>query len=388
MKKITLFVVVVGFFMSCKKDKDTIPAPPPTPVVAGVLVKDGSARDKKVETPAVVRIGVYKYTGGSRDTSLQVFLNLGNTIPLIQMGNIKVTIKKNLVDSIVLSSPSAIVEGYWPNLISFKKNETATISVDVFFSEKILNKSIIPRLALRDVNASGQGMEYVAGQTTTFGYTSAASINSLAPATNQIVNGQRIELLSLEITASALDDNAVKQLSAQHIFADNGINDTLMFDSLRVFRAGNDITSVVTIVDAGGNEIHFLSELVATHNKFYVVYTSGAGEFVIPKGVTEKFTVTGIARGFRSGDGSSTTAIFDTGQLPANFLYLNKGTNGMHAKIFSSPTTTSGANQYIQNFVWSNMSGPSHSGIYSISSKDWFNSFGLEITVSANILNM
>lgn len=391
MKKITLFVVVVGFFMSCKKDKDTIPPPPPTPVVAGVLVKDGSAPDKKVETPAEVRVGVFKYTGGTSDTILQVFLNLGNSVPLSQMSNVKVTIKNNLSDSVVLVSPAALVEGHWSNLILFKKNQTVMIYVDVLFSAQIFNKSLTPKLALRDANGPMPWMEYVSGQTTTFGYTSAPSIKSIPSATTQIVNGERYSLLGLEITASSSNDNAVKQISGQHVFADNGVNDTLRYDSLRVFRESAtggmvDITDSVTISDALGNVIHSLSE-VPSHSKFYVTYTSGRGEIVITRGTSERIFVTGIARGFRSGDGSGTLALFDLSPAPNGFMYLNKGTVGMHAKLYSSAVAAGGANNFVQNFIWSNMTGPSHSGIYGLSSKDWLNSYGLQIDISSIILN-
>ncbi len=198
MKRILFLVLVAGSFASCKKDKHDTPST--TVITPGTLVKDGSVADQMAESPVTnLRVATYKYAGGTNDTMLYVSLHVGTTIPVSQMNSVRVVIKRTPTDSIVLTGTNVLQEGTWQTAVLFRKNEIATITVDLSFPVQLVNKEFTPRLALRSLTATPA---YVLGQKTTFAVTKVTTnVHAGTPEGNKVSGNQQVETLIVDVTA-------------------------------------------------------------------------------------------------------------------------------------------------------------------------------------------
>ncbi len=381
MKRIIIVVLASIFFTSCKKES----APQQIEPIASTIRVDGTLNDHIVEAPKIKAVATkFIYATGSEDRLTQFALDISddkNGALINALRNLRLTL--GTPDSTTLYS-SEVRSGYWDNLVEFQKNKNYKIGVSVEAPTQVFG-TLYCAISINEGNGWKPAVQ---GQLTIFGYESALAIVDVTPTPSATpVNGDRVTLLALKLIAPDHEDVAYKQFAARSLFADNGTASALKYDSLTLTRDGVDETLLVTFSDSLGIATTSLSQAVAAQKKMYGTYTAGPGEIRISRGTNTTIVWEGTRQGFgpfTDGDAARITPIND--ESPAQGPYLNKGTNGVFAKLYTSPATSSSANNKVANTCWSKLSaGASHSGQYITSSNDWLNGYGISFTGKSTV---
>ncbi len=262
MKKNLILIAIFAIgFIACNKDK--IQSNQPLPVIQGTLLKDNSMPDQTVESPVMnLRVFAYQFIGGDRDTILRVYLNVGSTIPVNQITNARIVIKRSINDSIILTSATIAQSGSWSDTIRFRRKEVTSIVGYLTFSGSIVGKVFTPQLTLKNTDYPGPDIPYVTGQTTTFMVGQVTtSVSATTPAIARVAGDQKIETLQFNATAIATASDVTNAIVS--------VPNANIVSSAEVFD-GTTSLGTATFVGNSAN-IALLSPIVANGTKTYSV---------------------------------------------------------------------------------------------------------------------
>ncbi len=158
------------------------------------------------------------------------------------------------------------------------------------------------------------------------------------------------------------DTSMIKQV-AYDIQYSNPTNDTGA-TQLKFYKNGNDITNRGVFTNASGVIITILRK---SDTKVFFTFTTGGGE-----DTAVGLNTYDIYWKDKTFEPYGVEFLTDT-DLPTGFYFVNAGTTGSNAKLYSSKTASSSAQVF--NFIWSFFSHP-HSGLTPFSTNDWRNGKG------------
>lgn len=187
----------------------------------------------------------------------------------------------------------------------------------------------------------------------------------------QLVNGAPTEVFRIALTAPQWGSVALKQLALPLVWADNQSNDTLRLKAPLVSFGGSDVTALCRISKNGGDTVSVFTEGMTV---IYLTATQSPGELVIPAGETKYLTLTVTPEGFDAAEADGFSLALASDAVSTSYRYLNAGSGGFTAKLFSSSAPPSNAAQLF-NCIWSDLSAQSHSAVPGISSADWWNGY-------------
>ena len=194
-----------------------------------------------------------------------------------------------------------------------------------------------------------------------------------------IVNGQAADLYKFTVSASG-GSVAVKQFKLSTTWSDgNNNDDTLTIGSLKFYKNGSDLSTsstTVTIQDEDGNNVES-SGFGEDDSKLIVTFNT---EDTVAEGETVTYVVRGTPSGFAND--APTTTQTDSVSLyfaqdsvaTSTHLYLNAGTSVTSViKLFSAAAADAAATNH--DFLWSDLSGASHSPTVGSATGDWHNGY-------------
>jgi hypothetical protein len=194
------------------------------------------------------------------------------------------------------------------------------------------------------------------------------------PLSGVIIDSTEADGYKVAISAPSSGAVALKTISFPIIFADNGTNDTLrLLPKLMVNGTGVNAQGVWT--RQNGDTTSVIGE---GDTQMTFTFTTGIGEVTIPAGSSITITLRLFRLGFKhpfDGDGFSVGFAVDQTSIDPTYKFLNKGSSGWNAKLFSSSVQSGGA--VVANFVWSDKSTISHSALFGLSSNDWSSGYML-----------
>ena len=188
------------------------------------------------------------------------------------------------------------------------------------------------------------------------------------PLSGSIVNNVPLKVISITITAPSQGDVGFKQFGFPVVLADNGTNDTLELGTPRFELDGVSI-STRSCENASGDTISKLGE---NDQHLFVTFTN---EITIPAGTSKKIELWLTPKNFDQSEGDGFGIGFAGDAEQTAYQYVNKGTSGFHAKLAGTQSATNSAKVY--NCLWSDKAHPSHTGLYGLSSPDWYNGWKL-----------
>jgi hypothetical protein len=397
MKKLALFAAAFCLFMSCNK-KDIDIAPNATFEFTTLSI---SGPTSGMTEGTGIKLFSYKFESkGMPEGGIDVIqFKIDGTVPVSKLKNFQVVIKDEdsvvILDEKIGNSPTYVVSTTEPSisfspdalLIDDSREYSLTIFSDASagtFGKLTVSAKILYSWWNGNDFSLGE-TEFKSGPMFNFGYKIAPVVTSPAPVNTMVANGDDIGTV---MTIGANNGPiAVKSVTYRVLFADNGVNNTISVDSLRVFFGSQDITSSVTISDSLGVPVTVLSETNASHRKVNVTITGGTinGELVIGQSESEDLKFIGRVQGLGStadADGVSIVPINDNALPPTGAGHVVRGSGSdTRARL---ATSANGAGT-LYNFVWSNLTSIPHSAIFGLSSNDWKNGFGVTFTVTTNI---
>ncbi len=189
--------------------------------------------------------------------------------------------------------------------------------------------------------------------------------------TGTMTNGVRRDVFSVSITVPSQGSVALKQIGLPLVFADNGSNDTLLLTQVQTAFAGLDVTSMMRISKSNGDTTSIFTE---AESLMYITATASPGELIVPAGTTRKLVISLIRQGFDPSEGDGFSIKLGEDVTQSSYRFLNAGTAGFHAKLYSSATpANAGATPF--HFIWSDMSSSNHSGSPGLGGGDWTQGF-------------
>lgn len=198
---------------------------------------------------------------------------------------------------------------------------------------------------------------------------------------------------SVKVAADAKGPITVKQMKFALTWDDSTTDSTLRLYAFKLFKDGNDITSLVSISDEDGNTLETATAaLGANENSSQVIVTwnsetSGGGEDVIAAGTSTTYILQATPNGFNPADSDEGADGFalklrsagDTAVNAAANKFLNS--SAANATDMVQLSTTAGASGANADFIWSDNSALSHAstvsanGATATSSGDWANGY-------------
>jgi hypothetical protein len=248
-------------------------------------------------------------------------------------------------------------------------------------------KTAVTKVTYRTPNGQVKVNDTVRVGNSMYSYKSLPTVrrNSL---TSVIDTTQQISLIQYEIDAAPQGAIGTKQVAFDILLSDitgNGAsNDTLSIDSLALYNGTSVITNGI-FTNAAGQPITSLTE---SDTKLFFTVTSGNHEIIIPAGTTAKFTLKGRPHGFKhpnDGDLIRTALAADLSPVPVGYRYVNRGTTGAYAKLYSSAPSNSGA--VLAHFLWSDLSAVAHSAAFTASTPDYYSGYSIAIPTSAQVIS-
>ncbi len=394
MKKLLILAVAAFGFTSCEKQYVEPEAPvAAVPIPTITMTKSASSVDLAVVPPkSFYTVAEFDFTITGNTTGSVV-----EFVPTITIGPADPTVEidfKQLKNLYVTVDNGASLK-YTPNAtVAFK--DTSSLETNGVHKLKIMYESIA---VMRQAIVHSLEMQYkvksslngkvlkkgttgtIAGPTLSFDdrniYTAAfPSVAKVAIPSALSANGTAMKAYAHTVTAinGAV---AVKQFAYGIAIADNGVQGTLELGTLKFLENGVDITSKVAFSNAAGTALTKLGE---TDTKVFVTYS--IGESRIEKDAKTLYELVVTPSGMSDGDGFSAGLLGDNSAPYSGYRYVNKGTVGVHAKL--APTKTASDNSDVYHFIWSNLSSESHSGVFGLSSDDWFNGYKILSGLSTN----
>ncbi len=204
---------------------------------------------------------------------------------------------------------------------------------------------------------------------------SRIDFNNTAP----LVNGVVQDLYRFTVAAPYQGDVYIKQFKLDLNWSDNGTDNNLELESLKVLKNGVDITGTVFIVERNGNSIEDDTGVLENNSKIIVIWVSG--EDIIPAGSSAIYTLKGTPQGF--GDSDNVTVAFNTdsndvtfGSTSVDYIgYLNVGATNTTGIIKLYSTSTPDAAAEDAQLIWSDGSAVIHSASGMFGSNDWTNGY-------------
>jgi len=230
------------------------------------------------------------------------------------------------------------------NTVSAGASSGTTITASLVYDTNFEVRGVNSNTVITSVGSSN-----VDGRAMTVRKTKATLVENAVANTN-IVNGSEQEIYNFSVSADSKEDVAIKQLRFAVSLTDNvGTNNTLAATSLKLYRNGSDITSLVGA----------MADLNEASTDITVAFT---GEEVIAKGSTNVYSLRATLTGYTTGaDDDSITVKLNSDSV------LNDTTNTAAGVIAEGD----GKN----NFVWSDNSATSHFVTSSVTSSDWTNGY-------------
>lgn len=380
MKRIIIVVLTSIFFTSCKKDDAMTPIAPNAPV----LVKSPYSNRTIKPKPNMV-VGVFNLSvGNMEDFAVLPNFTLNTNISFSNLRNFY--FKVSLEDSTeVYSSEVYPTQQFidYPQLLSgFTKNSDYIITCYADALPGTMGNLMV-NLKLKYEWSTGYGSQSgstpdAPGQTITISPNIATPSFDWESLPGIINDSAQTETYKHSVTSPLNGATGYKQFAYGIVFGDSGSNDTLSLINLKFFENGVDVTNKVKFSNAAGTQITKLTE---SDTKLFVTYTAGIGESIVPAGTTTEYVLDAMHAGFHhpnDGDGLSIQLLSDQNSVNQNYLYLNQGTAGVQAKLYSSVIPNSAA--IASNRIWTDFSaGTVHSGLFTLSSNDWKNGYGFAV---------
>ncbi len=379
MKRIIIAALVLGSITSCnKKDDNVVPIDPDAPV----LVKS-SYSDKTIKPSSNMVIGVFNFKVGNMENfAIMPSFILSTTISFFNLRNFYFRILET--DSTeVFRSITAVTqqELTYPDFIYDRLIKNSTYIVMCYADATagtMGNVMVTMKTKYGWQDGYGTHTDWtsnVPGQTITISPNMATPSFNAESLPGVITDSTQTETYKHSATSPLNGATGYKQFAYGIVFGDSGSNDTLSLINLKFFENGVDVTNKVKFSNAAGAAITMLTE---SDTKLFVTYTAGIGESIVLAGATTEYVLEAMHAGFHhpnDGDGFNIQLLSDQNPVQQNFLYVNPGTTGVQAKLYSSVAPNGSA--VVSNRIWTDFSaGTVHSGLFTLSSNDWKNSYG------------
>lgn len=385
MKKIAFYCAFAPvFFAACKKESvpDT-PVEPTATLTSIVSAYSAATPSQKIPLYTIEVV-----------TNTEMPISIANTFQSdfdpSKLKDLEIVYHFSATDSVVKTHPY-FMDGTWPLQVFPKGKTTVKLRATapaLFFG------TVTTYVQVFDQYNNGLTPNTLC-QKTVFGYGDALVVETLPVPTDPILDGVERELVIFKFTTPSGKRMATKGAPAvRTTFIDNGISSGLQFGSLKVYLEDEfgtrNITDSVDVVDSLGNLMFGISEAIAAHKKFQVVYKAGYGAIEFTDWA--KITISGTPEGFGPStdpDLFKAEPIQDLTLPPTTHTHLNKGTAyGNWIKTYSSATANSDANRYRQNFAWKVCEpGVQTIGNYGVSSSGWRNGYKLNMAIQPTILH-
>lgn len=221
-------------------------------------------------------------------------------------------------------------------------------------------------------------------------FKSIPTVTAVDLTNSTVVNGQAIDIYKFTVTAGSNGSIALKQLALPVTFSDGlGSGDTdgsntIEMESFKLYKNGSDITSTVLLANTVGVTVESTTGILEdTDTQLNVIWDTD--EDVISAGETATYTLRATPQGFNT-DGDTgetdTFSLYLAGDTAANFdasdiCLADTGAGDIWQldNQVSSACTSASTNATAYNFIWSDMSGSSHSGSTEAGAGDWANGY-------------
>ncbi|KKP32402.1 MAG: hypothetical protein A2312_04735 [Candidatus Staskawiczbacteria bacterium RIFOXYB2_FULL_32_9] len=269
------------------------------------------------------------------------------------------------------------------NLSSSISSSTSTSQVDI---EPALNYIKY---------ANSQGSETTSDMTTDvttydtnkemYVFKSIPTVTEIDVTNSVISNNAAKNVYSVKVAADAKGSVAVKQMKFALTWDDSTTDNSLYLYAFKLFKDGDDITSLVTITDEDGNSLETsTAALGANENSAHAIVTFDT-EDTISAGTSSTYILQATPSGFAAADsdegadGFSVKLASDTSVNASTKKYLNGSASPATGVV--QLATSAGASGVDANFIWSDNSALSHASTVSAntatatSSGDWSNGY-------------
>ncbi len=278
--------------------------------------------------------------------------------------------------------------------VSIPANTTKVLSVVYDLSSSISSSTstsqvdVQPTLAYVKY-ADSQGVETTSSTTYStnkevYVFKSIPTVSKVAVTTSTLSN-QTVDLYSWKIAADAKGPIAVKQVKLDLTWRDTSGDSTLYLYAFKLYKDGNDISSLVTITDEDGHNLETTTAASGANEDSSKVIIYWATEDTISAGSSATYVLRATASGFAAtanktaDDGVSINLAGDTTVNGATVKYINETANTPGGYI--ALVTSTGGSSTDANFIWSDVSALSHlyttasTGSTPTSSGDWANGY-------------
>ena len=228
----------------------------------------------------------------------------------------------------------------------------------------------------------------------TYVYRTIPTITKEALTSTTLINGAAVDLFKFRVAAPSQGDVFIKQFKIDLSWTDGGgATDNLELESLKLYKDGVDITTVVTIQDEDLGLSAEDTTGVTEGNANIIVVWDGATEDTISAGSSTVYTIRGTPQGFNVTDAAtyagsdSVSLTFNAdaadvtfGSTTVDYIgYINTDSTDQVGSILSLYTSaTASTSAEAANMIWSDGSAVAHSSSTTAGTGDWTNSYLLQ----------
>lgn len=219
-------------------------------------------------------------------------------------------------------------------------------------------------------------------------FKSIPTVTEVNMTNSAIQNNTATNVYSVKVSANAKGPVALKQLKFALTWDDSaGSSSTLYLYAFKLFKNGDDVTSLVTITDEDGNNLETSTATAGANENSAHAVVVFATEDVIGAGETATYILQAAPSGFNAGDSDEGPDAFsiklasDSSVNAATKKYLNESATPATSVV--QLATSAGASGVDANLIWSDMSDTttphsytvSANGATATSSGDWANGY-------------
>jgi len=216
-------------------------------------------------------------------------------------------------------------------------------------------------------------------------FKSIPTISKVAVSTSTLHSGDTVDLYSWKIAANSVGPVAVKQTKLSLNWTDSSADSTLYLYSMKLYKDGVNITSLVTITDEDGHDLETSTAASGANESSSTIIIAWSGEDTISAGGSSTYRLEATASGFAGtasvtgDDAISVNMPTDATVNGSTIKYLNASASPATSVV--QLATTAGASGEDANFIWSDNSAVSHvdtvsaNGATATSSGDWSNGY-------------